>query len=31
MQIRSADNFVTQSRVWLKVEKLTSEPTSPFA
>ncbi len=28
-QIRSADNFVTQSRVWLKVEKLTSEPTGP--
>ena len=26
-QIRSADNFVTQSWVWLKVEKLTSEPT----
>jgi len=30
MQIRSADSFVTQSRVWLRVEKLTSEPTSPL-
>jgi hypothetical protein len=28
--MRPADSFVTQGRVWLRREKLTSEPTSPI-